>query len=393
MSSVRPRPLGKPVDGAPLSAEEGFVLSRVDGNLSIDDLGILTGIGTAGVEQIVTRLASRGAIALEAVESKEDDTASLADFASALGMDPSAYGGAVERPVVAVRVASSPDIPPPSSSGAPPTSSQRAVLEAAEEAPPPPDSDESADKAQADADETAEAKTAREQDYRKIYEERFRTLTVDVRAGLAKTAHGGDLLALCLDADPRVISGILENPSMGLAHVRLIAFHHRTATGLEMVSRRAEILRDLLVERRLLRNPMSGDIVLGRVLAPKRVFQTYKIAIDRDVPELTRTRARGHLRQKWGKAPPEDRSDLILRTEGRCFILMTGCTFDAKTTGILCGRQYNSILFIQNFAKFPATPPAILAHLVKQAFVRKIPPLKKLLLQHPNMPGDVKRNL
>ena len=70
---------------------------------------------------------------------------------------------------------------------------------------------------------------------------------------------------------------------------------------------------------------------------------------------------------------------------------MTGCAFDAKMTGILCGRVYNSVLFIQNLAKFSATPPALLAHLIKQPFVRKLQPLKKLLLQHPNMPGDMKR--
>jgi hypothetical protein len=51
------------------------------------------------------------------------------------------------------------------------------------------------------------------------------------------------------------------------------------------------------------------------------------------------------------------------------------------------------MLLIQNFAKFPATPPGILAHLIKLPFVRKNPGMKKLLLQHPNMPGEVKRNL
>jgi hypothetical protein len=174
--------------------------------------------------------------------------------------------------------------------------------------------------------------------------------------------------------------------------VRLIAFHHRTGTGLEMVTRRQDFLKDMLVERRLLRNPQAGDTVLSRIFASKRVFQTYKIAIDRDVPELTRAKGRGNLRQKFQSAPSEERADLVLRTEGRCLIIMTGCTFDAKTTQILCGKQYNSVLFIQNLAKFSATPPALLAHLVKQPFVRKLPPLKKLLLQHPNMPGDAKRN-
>jgi hypothetical protein len=126
-------------------------------------------------------------------------------------------------------------------------------------------------------------------------------------------------------------------------------------------------------------------------MASKRLFQTYKIAIDRDVPELTRSKSRGYMRQKYQNAPSEERADLVLRTEGRCLIYMTGCAFDAKMTGILCGRPYNSVLFIQNLAKFSATPPALLAHLMKQPFVRKHAPLKKILLQHPNMPGDVKR--
>jgi hypothetical protein len=160
-----------------------------------------------------------------------------------------------------------------------------------------------------------------------------------------------------------------------------------------MVTRRQEFLRDLLVERRLLRNPMAGDTVLGRVMASKRLFQTYKIAIDRDVPELTRSKSRGYMRKKYQSAPSEERADLVLRTEGRCLIYMTGCAFDAKMTQILCGKPYNSVLFIQNLAKFSATPPGLLAHLMKQPFVRKHAPLKKLLLQHPNMPGEVKRQV
>jgi hypothetical protein len=247
------------------------------------------------------------------------------------------------------------------------------------------------EEAAADAEEDEEAAILKEQDYRKIYEARFHALPVDARVGLAKLSHGPDLMALCLDADARVIAGILENPTTGLQHVRLIAFYHRTGVGLEMVTRRQDFLRDLLVERRLLRNPMSGDTVLGRILATKRLFQTYKIAIDRDVPELTRTKSRGHMRKKYQSAPSEERADLVLRTEGRCLIYMTGCAFDAKMTQILCGKPYNSVLFIQNLAKFSATPPGLLAHLMKQPFVRKHAPLKKLLLQHPNMPGEVKR--
>jgi hypothetical protein len=375
----------------------------------VGDLVALTGIDEPRVEQIVTNLASQGAIALDTSfdapssgflpdsdESptipRDRETTSLADFAAVLGMDPSAFvaadrrsQGAVEEPVAETRVESRSNYPPPATSEAPPSPEE--VESAAEE---PAGGDEE-DVAAGDGEESEDAVILKEQDYRKLYELQFHSLTVDVRVGLAKTAHGADLFALCLDADARVIAAILESPSVGLAHVRLIAFHHRTGVGLEMVTRRQDFLRDMLVERRLLRNPMAGDTVLQRIMASKRLFQTYKIAIDRDVPELTRAKSRGFMRQKYQNAPSEERADLVLRTEGRCLIYMTGCAFDAKMTGIMCGRPYNSVLFIQNLAKFSATPPALLAHLMKQPFVRKHAPLKKLLLQHPNMPGDVKR--
>jgi hypothetical protein len=513
MKSVRPKPLGAPAN-LNLSPEEDFVLSRIDGRLSVSDLVVLTGMAEPRVNQIVSKLAENGAVELEAMDASsgylpdvgsdpslasnaaappimsraaltsqkrraaqaaaiqaDEGTASLADFAAALGMDPSTMTAArlpqraaVEAPVPAERVGSDPPPPMPVVPSEPPQATSLADFAAALGMDPKQFAEESADDAELEApisearaesrsnypppatsdppeaiplpeleevhdeleevhdeleevhdeleevhdeleevhdDETAAAAAEeseepaqlKEQDYRKLYEAQFHPLAVDVRAGLAKTAHGTELMALCLDADPRVIASILENATCGLQHVRLIAFHHRTGTGLEMVTRRQDFLRDLLVERRLLRNPQSGDTVLSRIMSSKRLLQTYRIAIDRDVPELTRTKSRGYLRKKYQSAPSEERADLVQRTEGRCLIYMTGCAFDAKMTGILCGKPYNSILFIQNLAKFPATPPALLAHLMKQPFVRKHAPLKKMLLQHPNMPGEVKRKV
>ena len=147
-----------------------------------------------------------------------------------------------------------------------------------------------------------------------------------------------NLLALCLDADARVVSAILENPQVGLEHVRLIAFHHRTGTGLEILARRQDSTN---ARRATAAAQPDGrrDTVLKRVMATKRLFQTYKIAIDRDVPELTRAKSRGYMRAKYQNAPSEERADLVLRTEGRCLIYMTGCAFDAKMTQILCGGR------------------------------------------------------
>jgi hypothetical protein len=266
-----------------------------------------------------------------------------------------------------------------------------AAAEVTDDAPAEPAEDGEPAKEEVEAAEATAVE--RERNYRQLYETKWHPMTPDARMAGAHKATGSDLFALCLDPDPKVISAILENPTVGLDHVRMIALHHRTTTGIEILSRRVDWLRDMLVERRLLRNPQVGDIVLGKIMNSKRLGPTYRICIDREIPELTRVKTRGHLRKKWQSSPPEDRAEIIIRTEARCLTLLTGCTFDARTTQILCGRPYNSVLFITNLAKFAATPPGLLAHLVKQPFVRKIAPLKKLLLQHPNMPGEVKRTI
>lgn len=421
MKTVRPKPAGAPSSDLPLTPEEGFVLSRIDGRLSVKDLVALTGLEENRVEQIVTKLASHGAVQLEAAESSKrlpdvgsdphlpTDQTSLAEFAAALGMDPSSFAAqevpaAVERAVDEQRVESRSNYPPPAVAEEEiPTLDpdvhgvfdEEELAAEADAEPLPAETEEqpatAEDKAASDEDEATS--TAAERNYRQLYQEKFHVMTTDARIQAAHTAQGAELFALCLDPDPRIIAAILENHTVGLDHVRMMAFHHRTGTGLEMVSRRQDWIRDQLVERRLLRNPMTPETVLSRVMSPKQLLQTYKIMVDREIPELTRTRVRGHFRKKWTTSPPEDRADLIFRTEGRPLTYMTGCTFDARTTQIICGKTIASMLMIQNFAKFPATPPGILAHCMKQPFVRKNPGIKKLLLQHPNMPGEVKRSM
>jgi hypothetical protein len=421
MKSVRPK-RAAPIDPKNLSPEEGFVVSRIDGTLSVNDLAVMTGLEAPKVERIVQKLAAEGALTLEDAESSgylpevgsapslpdsDDGTTSLADFAAALGMDPSAFvvqqaAPVKERPVAENRVENKSNHPPPLieepmeleeiGPGDEEPAAELEEIGPGDEAPA--ELEEVTEEAPPEGEQALnEEIEANERNFRQLYMTKFHALPTDARVGHAQTESGNDLFALCFDPEPRVIAAIVENPSCGLDHVRLIAQHHRTATGLEILSRRQEFIRDSLVERRLLRNPQCGDQPLNRIMASKRLLQTYKIVIDRDIPELTRTKSRGHLRKKWQSGTPEERADIVLRTEARCLTFLTGCTFDARSTQILCGKQYNSVLFIQNIAKFPAAPPALLAHLVKQPFVRKILPLKKLLLQHPNMPGEVKRTI
>lgn len=430
--------------GLRLTHEERFLVDRADGERSLSDLADLTGMEAERVERIMTKLASEGAVDLGATPPASDDPGdgektSMAEFAAALGMDPHLFAEA------------EPELAPPPPPTPPPQARLQPVAEVGsvrdldaiadlverparhagdldipdelptlEDLPEPPSlQDMSAEVATeegegAEVADTAEAPEAAasseaseeesaveneveravaERNYREVYEKRWHPLPVEQRVEAARTATGPDLLALCFDHDARVIAAILVNPQCGLDHIRLIVFHHRTGTGLEIVARRQDWLRDLLVERRLLRNPMIGDIVLGRVMGSKRLLPTYKIAMDRDIPELSRVKCRGYVRQKWQVAAPEERADLLLRTEARCLVIMTGCTFDARTTAILCGRPINSAMFVQSVAKFGAAPPGLLAHLIKQPFVRKNAALKKMLLAHPNLPGDVKRML
>jgi hypothetical protein len=425
--SVRPKPVGTTPAKLSLTPEEGFVLSRIDGRLSVKDLVALTGLEETRVEQIVTKLANEGAVQLEGYESSQrlpdlgsdpvmpsdpHSTASLAEFAAALGMDPTSFAAersrpALEEPVEDARVESRSNYPPPSvhEDSNPaleepiPTldpdihgvNEEEEATAAADNEPMPPPSDPEASEAAATPDDEDPNTAEATKNYRQLYQEKFHVMTTDARVQAAHTAQGSDLFALCLDPEPRVIHAILENHTVGLDHVRMIAFHHRTGTGLEIMARRQDWLRDQQVERRLLRNPMSPEQVTARILNPKNLLLAYKLMVDREIPELTRTRIRGHFRKKWTTAPPEDRAELMLRTEGRPLVYMTGCTFDARTTQIICGKIIASMLLIQNFAKFPATPPGILGHLMKQNFVRKNPGIRKLLLQHPNMPGEVKR--
>jgi hypothetical protein len=227
--------------------------------------------------------------------------------------------------------------------------------------------------------------------YRQIYETHYRTLEVGAREDSARGASGSELFALCLDPAPQVVSALLENPQFGLGHARSLAQHHPTDRGLEILARRAPLLRDSHVQRRLLQNAQAPDVVLDRVLRLKRLIDVYRLSIDRDLPERNRVRVKSRLRPIFTRAEPEDRVALIMKTEGRCLANLSGCTFDGRTTQMLCNQTIASTLFIQNLARFPATPPALIAKLLRSPPVQRQPQLRALLMKHPNAGGDAKR--
>ncbi|WP_171448962.1 hypothetical protein [Corallococcus carmarthensis] len=343
----------------PLNAEEGFVLSRLDGHTREKDLPALTGFPPEKLRDILARLVSQGALLP--------------------GTEAAGAVNTVRQPVSppAVTRAEEPRAP----------SVDASDLEPLPEAEASDGSNGSDDEA-GPADDVPEAVLG---DYRKLFETRLHALPEDQRVALAHGAEDPELSALCFDPVPAVIKAVLENSRVGLAHARLIARHHRNPVGLEALVARAAFASDTGVRRFLVRNPQLPVALFRRLWAMRRLMEHHKLTVDRDVPEQTRRTARELLRQRFSTGPSEEKVELILNTEGRALGALVGMPVDGKTTSLLCGRTYRSPMLVQNIARWSAAPPALIAHLLKQELVRRQPQLRMMLARHPNAPADAKR--
>ncbi len=328
----------------PLTAEDGFVLSRLDGRTSLRQLLALTGLPPERLQSILSRLVAHGAV--------------LPDPCTV----PSAP--APRPPPVVARTEAAAE---------PPVAEEESVCAEEEEAP---------------EDATVEAAAG---NWRAVFERQLHPLPEDERTHRARAAEEPELSAFCFDPVPAVIKSVLENMKVGLGHARLIARHHHNPVGLEALCGRAAFTMDAGVRRWLVRNPQLPSGLFRRLWAGRRLLEQYKVAMDRDVPEGTRRTAREVLRTRFNTAPAEERVELILNTEGRVLASLVGLSVDGKTAALLCGRTYRSPMLIQNIARWSAAPPALIAHLLKQEAVRRQPQLRMLLQRHPNAPADTRR--
>jgi hypothetical protein len=226
----------------------------------------------------------------------------------------------------------------------------------------------------------------REATHRALYAQKLRLLSVDEREQLASTADEPTLSALCFDPIPGVIRKVFENTRAGLAHARLVALHHPASSGLEFVVSRPAFLHDTQVQNALLRNPQLTEAQLRRVTTSRSLSQLYKVTQSRELPEQTRRAVRALFRSRFTQATADERVEVIFQTEGRVLATLVGVALDSKTTSLLCGRPYNSVFLIQSFARWAATPPMLLAHLLKEPVVQRQQALRRLLSQHSNAP-------
>jgi hypothetical protein len=398
-----------------LTGEEGFVLSRVDGATSLNVLVQVTGLPEGRVKQILRKLVAQGAVEADAAPApvaapttrapsmapkprkerviSEEELAALldSDEGEALGPEHPTLDDASPVPLEPTEELEPVQLPEKAVS-APDEVQLEADAPAADTS-----ATETADDSGATDDEQQEQKEAggeedvEEGNYRKLYETQLSKLEPPQREAMARTAEDPELMALCFDPIHSTIRGIFENAKSGPSHARLVARHHRTPQGLDVVMGRAEFLRDPQIQRLLLANPMLQDAQLKKLLQSKRLMDVYKATINREIPEKNRQKARQIMRTKYATAEGEERAALIIQTEGRVLTQLTGLPFDSQMTSILCGKTINSVLFIQNLARFGATPPQLLAQMWKSPQVRRQQHLKNLILQHPNCPAECKR--
>lgn len=322
-------------------------MSRLDGSTDLSGLSKLTGLPLGQVETMVGELVALGAVIPETTGSLFSDLSIL----------------------------------PPS---------QPSEREAAAVTEEPPEDDSPS----GDSDETGEpgvpgeaapiAARAESATHRKLFEQTLHHLSTDERIALARLAEEPELSAFCFDPVPQVIGAVFDNSKAGLTHARLVAAHHHSPAGLEIVASRAPFAAEPGVRRALLQNPLLPSSIFRRLWSPRRLLEQFLVTSSHDVPEQTRHAAREVLRTSFVQRPGDERVELILKTEGRCLASLIGLTIDGKTTSLLCRRTYVSTLLIQNIARWSAAPPQLIAHLQRQDAVRRNLQLRQLLERHPN---------
>ena len=96
------------------------------------------------------------------------------------------------------------------------------------------------------------------------------------------------------------------------------------------------------------------------------------------------------LRRRFSETTSEERVELILRTEGRVLVALAGLSLDGKAASLLCARPLTSLLLVENLARWPATPPVVIAHLLKQPMALRMPQVRTALKRHPNCPPSAR---
>lgn len=375
-----------------LDPQQGFVLSRIDGATTFRELMLLTGLTRDDLKQVLSLLERAGAVlptdVLAEFSVDEDPYALLNTLDGQFPVDDlTGENTELDEQPIEEELEEGAGYP---------SSTARDALQ------PPPD-----DQGRIEAHESAflvedtpedfalpsDAERLETAKWSGVYREKWQGVPVEARIEAARRASSDELHAFCFDQNAKVLRAILENTQVGLSHARLLAAHHVNGAGLEALAKKTQFLRDGQVQRSLMRNAQLSEALLVRILTPKALSEVHRIALSREVTERVRQQARKAFRTKFTRASSEEKVNLIVRSEGRCLVGLVGVALDGKSASLLSQRPIQSTLLVQNLVRWPSTPSPVLLHLAKQPIVLRSPPLKNLVLRHPNASSQLKRQL
>lgn len=202
---------------------------------------------------------------------------------------------------------------------------------------------------------------------------------IDIRVQSARTATATALDALCGDPSPQVITAVIANPGFGFRQARLIAAHHQTTTGLEMLP--PNVLADDGVRTGLLRNALASPALLQRALRVCQVQQLLPLLSGHECGAHARLPLGQVYQQKFQGLDPDAQAGFILTTEGRCLPYLGEVRLGADVGRKLCvlPDANFTVLLIDNLTKFSGTPRSVLERLLRLPIVHRNPPRRAYL--------------
>lgn len=201
---------------------------------------------------------------------------------------------------------------------------------------------------------------------------------------IAKAVQGNevDLMNLCSDPSPVVIRRVIDNPRFGLVHARLIAEHHHTAAGLEMLAAKGGAMGDEAVKGKLLRNHQTPAGILVRMFRSMQIENVFTLLNGNDMAEKARAAALAVFRESFrNESKAEEWARFIIRNEGRCLRFLYGERISKKLVDEFV-RHTNDITLtlVRNLSSFPGLPRRLVEHILTLHIVRSNPELRKIML-------------
>jgi hypothetical protein len=349
-----------------LSSDEAYVLSRIDGVTSLDDLASLTGQSLDWIKEIVAQLIDQGAIDLDSLPNKSRPARRKAKKDERIEHH-------FSEEEIAFRVETSDGL-----EGVVDLAKLREDIRNQNET--------TAEEVQLEFHDDSDI--AR---FRQVFDAELAKMTREVRIDKAENASGDELCALCFDPSPKVIEAILDNPRTGPTHVALIVSHHQSAEGLNQLAKRPELCHHQQVWGKILGNKRCSDKLYLAILEVLSIVEVYDCCLDNELSTRARRNALQMLRKKFRHASPDECEEFIIATNGGCLSVLTGAHLSTKTIERLCRRTFDSSGLVHSLASFLTTPPKLIAHLFRQPVVQRSMTLKQLLKRHPQCPPQLKR--